>query len=86
VLNKRHLEIDNAAVYVGRPTKFGNPFLIGRDGTRKEVVEKYRKWISESEQKELVQDIREELYGRDLICWCAPLACHADIILEIANS
>ena len=70
-------------VYVGRPSKWGNPFQIGRDGTRAEVVQKYRQFICE--RPDLIADAKEELCGHDLICWCAPLACHGDVLLEIAN-
>jgi len=75
---------DDCGVYVGRPSKYGNPFHIGVDGTRDEVIVKYRQWILT--QPELVAAAKQELKGKDLICWCAPLACHADVLLEIANS
>lgn len=45
VLNKRTDAIPVGAVYVGRPTKWGNPFVIGRDGDRDEVIERYRGWL-----------------------------------------
>lgn len=69
-------------VYVGRPSKWGNPFVIGKDGNRTEVLEKFRNYLLSSE--ELMGQIRE-LRGRDLVCWCSPSGCHADILLEIAN-
>lgn len=68
--------------YVGRPSKWGNPFQIGRDGTREEVVEKYMEWFLS--QPHLIEAIHE-LRGKDLICWCSPLCCHADFLLELAN-
>jgi len=80
VLNKKN-SIDG--VYIGRPSKFGNPFEIGKDGDREEVIRKYKGWILN--QPELVEDAKRELKGKDLVCWCAPLACHGDILLEIAN-
>jgi hypothetical protein len=70
------------AVYVGRPSPWGNPFVIGRDGTREEVIEKYRVWLPT--QKVLMRNLHH-LAGKDLICWCAPQACHADVLLELAN-
>jgi hypothetical protein len=70
------------AVYVGRPTKWGNPFKISEDGTREEVIEKYR-WRGERIGLDL--EARAELRGKDLVCWCAPLPCHADVLLEWAN-
>jgi hypothetical protein len=69
-------------VYIGRPSKWGNPFVIGRDGSRDEVIAKYRAWLAS--QPELL-DALDELRGRDLVCWCAPLACHGDVLVEFAN-
>ena len=82
VLNKKTDEIPPDAVYVGRPSKWGNPYKIGKDGTREEVIAKYRRMITDPIND--VYDL-EELRGRDLVCWCAPLPCHADVLLELAN-
>ena len=82
VLNKRHGAADG--VYVGRPSKWGNPFTIGQDGRREDVIRKYAEWLST--QPELLAAAKVELRGRNLICWCAPLPCHADVLLEVANS
>ena len=71
------------AVYVGRPTKFGNPFEIGRDGTRDDVCDKYEQYILA--RPELQAAAQRELAGKDLVCWCAPLRCHADTLMRIAN-
>lgn len=69
-------------VYVGRPSKWGNPFTIGRDGTRAEVIVKYEQWLDE--QPELMDDL-PELHGKVLGCWCAPAACHADVLVRRAH-
>ena len=69
-------------VYVGRPSKWGNPFVIGRDGSRFEVIAKYRAWVIE--QPDLMASLGE-LRGRNLACWCAPLACHGDVLIKLAN-
>lgn len=82
VLNKRICGIPEGATYIGRPGKWGNPFVIGRDGTRDEVVRKYRDYILNSPS--LIAAL-PELRGRDLVCWCAPCACHGDVLLELAN-
>lgn len=66
----------------GGPSKWGNPFVIGRDGSREEVIEKYRAWLVS--QPELLHAL-DELRGRDLVRWCAPLACHGDVLIELAN-
>ena len=47
VWNKRDPKTPKEAVYVGRPTKWGNPYVIGKDGTRAEVIEKYRAFLTE---------------------------------------
>lgn len=83
VLNKRVHGIPAGAIYVGRPSKWGNPFSIGKDGDRAEVIRKYRNYICEN--AELRKQIGE-LTNHDLVCWCAPEACHADILLELAES
>lgn len=71
------------AVYCGRPSVFGNPFHIGRDGARDEVIARYRAWLND--RPDLMARAKIELRGKDLICWCAPLGCHCDVLLEIAN-
>ncbi len=84
VLNKRTDKIPPDAVYVGRPSKYGNPFKIGHDGTRAEVIAKYRSRIMNI----LIftdSHYLDELKGKDLVCWCAPLPCHADVLLELSN-
>jgi len=83
VLNRRNNPIEEG-VLVCRPTRFGNPFKIGVDGDRAEVIQKYREWLLS--QPELVSAVKSQLRGRHLICWCAPLPCHADVLLEIANN
>ena len=69
-------------VYIGRPSKWGNPFAIGRDGNRKEVIEKYRQWIRT--QPALMKAL-PELKGKVLGCWCAPRACHGYVLIEFVN-
>lgn len=69
-------------VYIGRPSDWCNPFTIGRDGTRSEVIEKYRGYISH--RKDLLARIGE-LRGKRLGCYCAPLACHGDVLKELAD-
>lgn len=71
------------AIYIGRPTKWGNPFKIGRDGNRKQVIRKYRHYLFSD--KALMSIVVRELRGKDLLCWCAPHSCHGDVLLEVAN-
>lgn len=68
-------------VYIGRPSIWGNPYAIGRDGTRAEVVAKYEAGLTE----ELRARAKIELKGKTLGCWCAPQACHGDVLSRIAN-
>ncbi len=78
VLNKHHGNIPRDAVYIGRGSKWGNPFVIGRDGNREEVIEKYRNRLMFDD---MVLEVKE-LIGKDLVCYCAPQACHGDVLME----
>lgn len=69
-------------VYIGRPSKWGNPFKIGQDGTRQQVIEKYRDYLL-SQPKLLAATT--ELRGKTLGCWCKPRPCHGDILEELSN-
>lgn len=83
------------AVYVGRPTRWGNPFKVGgqifltgkRVGERTnaaDVVRMYREALKR--QPEAVEAIRAELAGKTLTCWCkVGDPCHGDVILAVAN-
>lgn len=87
-------------VNVARPGKWGNPFLVGRDGTRAQCVAKFvvlqQGFIALTDsvdvdvQLAMWQRLRrsaKELRGKDLACWC-PLdgaPCHADVLLHLAN-
>lgn len=62
---------------------FGNPFRIGRDGTREQVIEKYRDWIMD--RPHLLSQL-EELRGKRLGCWCKPAACHGDVLVELIEA
>lgn len=85
VVNVQNEECD---VYIGRAcygwpeSKWANPFKVGRDGTRVQVIEKYRDYILGS--PELVAAL-PELRGKILGCWCNPLACHGDVLVELVN-
>lgn len=92
VWNRRDPACPKDAVYVGRPTKWGNPYthlgppsMAGiRVHTRQEAIAGYREHLAA--HPDLVADARRELRGRHLVCWCAPAPCHADVLLEVANS
>lgn len=79
VLNKRKGEATVDAVYVGRPSVWGNPFVVGQHGIAGECAAKFRShlWNDAALLARL-----PELFDRDLICWCKPNACHADHLLH----
>lgn len=84
------------AVYVGRPTKWGNPWKVGQQigsaqivrvyATASDCVALYRAYVTDIDSTEPQQDLTE-LRGKNLACWC-PLdqPCHADVLLELANA
>lgn len=82
VLNKR-FGMPSDAVYIGRPSKWGNPYQIGRDGDRSEVIAKFTDYILRSPH---LLDALPEIRGKDLVCWCYPEACHGDVLLKLANN
>jgi hypothetical protein len=77
-----HCKKEPYDVYIGRPSKWGNPFEIGKDGTRKEVIEKYKNWILG--QPDLLDSLHE-LEGKTLGCFCKPKECHGDILIELLD-
>lgn len=83
VLNKRIDNIPSDAIYVGRPSKWGNPFKIGKDGNRDQVITAYMSYATLKLQPDPYW--LDELKGKDLVCWCAPKPCHGDVLLELAN-
>ena len=70
-------------VYIGRPSLWGNPYVIGRDGSRDEVIAKYVVWLES--KPELIEQAKAELKGKILGCWCKPQACHGDVLAKIAE-
>jgi hypothetical protein len=83
VHNKYHRTADADAVYIGRGSPWGNPFVVGKDGTREEVCGKYENMVMNDPA--MVEKIKAELKGKDLVCFCAPKQCHGDTLLRIAN-
>lgn len=77
-----HCKREPFDVYVGRPTMWGNPFTIGKDGTREEVIAKYETWLRG--RPDLMRALAQ-LKGKVLACWCAPKPCHGDVLLRLAN-
>jgi hypothetical protein len=74
--------------YVGRPGPLGNPFVVGRDGSRQEVIAKYRRWLwarlqepDSAQERELRRLLAKAVEGElELLCWCHPLPCHGEVV------
>ena len=90
IVNRRNYK--GPGIYIGRPSPLGNPFIIGRDGGREEVIRKYRNFLNTAIHDERIKAELEKLEELNkkgdvfLICWCAPSKCHGDIIKEIFES
>lgn len=89
-----HCKKEKYDVYIGRPSKWGNPFTHIQDGntlakfvvaSRDEAVEAYREYITNGEGKHLLKDLHE-LKDKTLGCWCSPKSCHGDILSELVNN
>lgn len=77
-----HCKKEPYDIYIGRGSKWGNPFVIGRDGDRSEVIEKYKKYVLSRED---LLDSLHELEDKVLGCWCSPKPCHGDILKELVE-
>lgn len=73
-------------IYIGRPSIWGNPYVIGKDGTREEVLQKYKQYLGRKIKSGEIS-IRKlaSLYGKNLLCSCAPRPCHGDILEKAAT-
>lgn len=89
VANKRGYAGTRNGAYVGRPSPLGNPFKIGRDGDRDAVIARYAAWLdtrladpdsAQSRELSRLRALWRQAGVLTLWCWCAPLACHADVI------
>lgn len=69
-------------VRVDRRTKYGNPFVVGKDGDRDEVCDQYAAYLAQNEE---LQSRVHELRGKALGCWCWPERCHAMELARLAN-
>jgi len=84
------------AIYIGRKKKsgehFGNPFEIGKDGTRDEVCDMFEAWLAgkafkrvEPERRQWILDNLSMLANKKLLCFCAPLRCHGETLRRLAK-
>lgn len=77
-----HLRKEPYDVRIDRQTIWGNPFIIGPDGTRSQVINKYREWLlRQPHLLALIPTLRDKRLG----CWCHPQMCHGDVLAELAN-
>ena len=74
---------DDKNVYVGRPSRWGNPHKFNQNNSRQEVVDLFREYALEN--KTIVESIGE-LRGKNLGCWCAPSLCHAEVLHQLAGN
>lgn len=88
---KRGWKLPEGAVSVARPHRYGNPFIVGTlenggNMTRAQAIDQFRRALHEGRLQFTVAEVRQELHGKSLACWC-PLdqPCHADVLLELAN-
>lgn len=88
IVNKHH---GKSGEYIGRGSPLGNPFVIGKDGSREQVIAKYRVWLNEQIMRKnpVVLDELNRLgnkaideKGLALQCFCYPKPCHGEIIKE----
>ena len=86
-----HCRRESYDVYIGRPSKWGNPYILKPSkfggvivGSREEAISEYRAFLGR--HPEIAADARRELKGKVLGCWCAPQPCHGDVLAEIADS
>ena len=97
-LNKKctvvHCKKSKYDVYIGRPSKWGNPFTHIKDGKtlakyvvahREDAIKSYKEWLTQGEGKYLLNDLHE-LKGKVLGCWCSPQSCHGDVLAELVNN
>lgn len=88
VVHCKNAEYD---VYIGRPEKYGNPFVVGTHGTRAECCDKHIRWLDglieapNGETPPTRAEIRQDLKGKRLGCWCDPKRCHGTYLATIAN-
>ena len=84
-----HCKKEDFDVYIGRPSKWGNPFSCKNETlakfktkNREESIKKFKVWIMR--QPNLLADLHE-LRGKVLACWCAPKTCHGDVLARLAD-
>ena len=78
---RRPHEIPTGAIYVGRPTVWGNPFS---KGSKEQNIADFREYAEKRKKRE--PQWLKPLRGKHLVCWCKPSGCHGDVLVELANA
>lgn len=79
-----HCKRSRFDIYIGRPSIWGNKFILNVDGNREQVIRKYEAWLKT--QADLLKQI-PTLRFRTLGCWCAPVSpCHGETLVRLANA
>lgn len=78
-----HVKRSKYDIYIGRPSIWGNPYVVGYDFNRTEVVRLYEQYIRDN--RELMMQV-PNLRGKILGCWCKPLLCHGDVLASLADN
>jgi hypothetical protein len=82
VVNKYKHIPENNDVYIGRPSKFGNPFVLDKSTCRDQVIAKYRGFLDQQiEMGNITKQDILNLEGKNLVCFCKPQKCHGDILV-----
>mgnify|MGYP003745418039 CR=1 FL=1 len=86
-----HCKKEDFDIYIGRPSKWGNPFsheektiAKWKVSSRYIAIQRYKEWITTGDGKHLLKDLHE-LKNKTLGCWCKPKSCHGDILCELVN-
>ena len=86
VFNKHHKNAPFNAIYIGRGSMWGNPYVIGKHGTRSEVIEKHKQMLWDDVQAGRVSlEALASLKDKPLVCFCKPSPCHGDTLLKAAE-
>ena len=76
----------NDEVYIGRPSKWGNPFILKYEKDRSKIISQYKDWILEKiKNEEITKEDILTLKDKRLMCYCKPRACHGDILVALVN-
>uniref|UniRef100_A0A6C0AD11 DUF4326 domain-containing protein n=1 Tax=viral metagenome TaxID=1070528 RepID=A0A6C0AD11_9ZZZZ len=83
-IGRKNIVIINNQRWPLKSSPFANPFKVGKDGTREEVIKRYKIYIIDKIEKD--SNLKKELLdleGKNLGCWCKPESCHGDILIEL---